>query len=393
MKKIKYSSAAIASKEVMAKTLSLEIKTLEELEKNIVSNYNFFSQPKKNSTELRDITAPKPFLMQVQRRINARVFSHLTFPNYLQGSIKDKITPRDFLSNAIAHKSAKTVITLDIRNFYPSITTKEVFKIFKYLCKFKDEVASTLTNLVTLNGSLPQGAPTSSYIANMIFYDLEPKLVTTLKQHNINYTRLLDDITLSFSSKRDLDELKSKAIGMVRNMCTVKSLQLHDGKQQIVSTWESSSPAAVVTGITIKKGKVGLTRQYRDKVRAKVHNCLKSYQAGNQTTMDYHRLHNSTLGDVTLLKRLNYSQAEGFAKTLKACAPTYSSQKASYIHRACKDLTLKLRASTLDQQTRRYYVLNHCLTVLARTKPKLAKKLRKELTEAFVKVKSHDSSI
>lgn len=389
MEKLNFSSTPIASKMALAKTLSLELKTLEELEKNIALSYRYFTQPKKNNVDLREITAPKPFLMQVQRRINARIFSNCRFPAYLQGSIKDKASPRDFLSNAKMHASADVVIALDIRNFYPSITDREVFKIFKYFLKFKDEVASALTTLVTLNGSLPQGAPTSSYIANLIFYDKEHKLVTELKQHNIRYTRLLDDITLSFSGGKNTEKLKSKAIGLVRNMCTEKNLQLHDGKQKITQTRQPSNPAAVVTGITIKKGRVGLTREYREKVRAKVHHCLKSYEAGNQTTMEYHHLHNSTLGDVTLLKRLNYSQAERYATTLKTCAPTYSPKKGGYIRRNCKDLIHKLKPSTVDKLTRRYYVLNYCLTVLYRTEPKLAKRLRKELRESFFKARLH----
>lgn len=385
MSKIVFPSAPIASREVLAKTLSLELKTLEELVASIPSSYRHFPLKKKNSSEFRNITAPKPFLMNIQKRINARIFSACIFPSYLQGSIRDKDLPRDFLSNAKVHASADTVITLDVKDFYPSIKEPEVFKIFKYLFHFKDEVSSALTALVTLNGSLPQGAPTSSYIANMIFHGKEHKLVAELRRKKVHYTRLLDDITLSFSGKDEQTEVRARVIGLVRKMCTDSGLKLHDGKQKIIITRQPSSPAAVVTGITLKRGKVGLPREYRAKVRSKVNHCLKLYEAGDQTTAEYHKLHNSTLGDVTLLKRLGYSKAEEYAQSLKDCEPTYSHKKIGFLRRACMDLAKRLRPSTVSQLTRRYYVLTHCLNVMARTQPTLAKQLRKELREAFSK--------
>lgn len=388
MEKIVFASTPIASRAALARALSLDIHSLAEFEQNAASYYNCFTKPKKSGEGLRAITAPKPALMQIQRRINARIFSSCVFPSYLHGSIKDLILPRDFLSNAQEHKSAETVITLDIRNFYPSIGEGEVFKIFKYLLRFTDEVAKSLVALVTLNGSVPQGAPTSSYIANMMFYDKEPKLVSDFRRQELRYTRLLDDITISFSDHQSAEKLKRQVIGRVRSMCSERGFQLHDGKQRIHSLRSSPNPA-LVTGVIIRHGRVGLPAEYRDKTRAKVHHCEMQYQAGHQTATEYHRLHNSTLGDVTLLKRLDYKVADRYAEKLRSCLPTYSPKKARQLRRACEDLAHKIRPSTATALTRRYHVLSHCLTVLQRTRPVQAEKLRMALRTAFSRAMSN----
>lgn len=134
-----------------------------------MSDYYTPFQIIKKSGGVREIRAPKPILKTIQRRINTRIFSHCTFPLYLQGSIKDNLNPRDFFSNAKIHSSSKTVIAADIENFYPSVSAGSVKQVFKYLFKFPDDVADFLVSLTTLDGALPQGAPTSSYLANLIF--------------------------------------------------------------------------------------------------------------------------------------------------------------------------------------------------------------------------------
>ncbi len=388
MNRITFASRPIASRAALAKTLSLDERVLRELEQNVNALYLCFERPKKHGEGMRSITAPKPALMQVQRRINTRIFSGCKFPRYLHGSIKDLEAPRDFLTNASEHKAAEHVITLDIKNFYPSIEREEVFKIFKYLLRFPDEVATSLTSLVTLNGVVPQGAPTSSFIANMVFYDREPKLVEEFIRSGVRYTRLLDDITLSFSNRISSEKLKGEVIGKVRAMCSEKGFKLHDGKQRIHALISSPNPA-IVTGVSIRNGRVGLPPVYRDKTRAKVHTCVKQFDAGHQTAAEYHRLHNSALGDVTLLKRLNYSCAEAYAEKLRSCLPTYSPKKARQLRRMCEDLAIKMRPSSVAALTRRFHVLMHCLTVLSRTRPNQASTLRTLLRTSHAKAISN----
>lgn len=66
---------------------------------------------------------------------------------------------------------------------------------------YKFELATALANLCTVNNQLPQGAPTSPYIANIIFYNIDKRIFSYCQKNNLRYTRYADDITISGSNK------------------------------------------------------------------------------------------------------------------------------------------------------------------------------------------------
>lgn len=201
-----YEQNPIGSLQSLAYTLNTPLVTLKDIAKNVVHSYHEFEIPvkkKDGSVKLRKIKEPKFLLKKIQKRINAQILSKVNFPNYLHGGIRK----RDYFSNAESHVKSETVISLDIENFYPNIDRNHVLSIFKYLLKFEEKVSAMLADLVTFEGKLPQGAVTSSYIANLIFYEKEYKIVSGFRQQGLIYTRLLDDITVS-SQKKLTDEKK-----------------------------------------------------------------------------------------------------------------------------------------------------------------------------------------
>ncbi|MCM5124635.1 reverse transcriptase family protein, partial [Escherichia coli] len=108
----------------------------------------------------------------IQKKINKEIFEKIDYPHYLHGALSG----RDYISNAAVHTRKRTVICLDITNFYPSISKKDVCSIFKNLMRFSPEVSLCLTELVTLNNKVPQGGCCSSYIANLLFFNSEYNL-------------------------------------------------------------------------------------------------------------------------------------------------------------------------------------------------------------------------
>ena len=87
----------------------------------------------------------------------------------------------------------------------------------RFFC-FPIDVAQTLTKLTTFNGFLPQGAATSSYIANLIFWDKEPDIEHNLRERDVYYSRYVDDITVSTNrklSKQERGDIKSLVYGML----------------------------------------------------------------------------------------------------------------------------------------------------------------------------------
>ena len=161
-----YSHNPIASIEALATTLGIHPKLLQDLANKVDDSYtDFISTSKNRKGEIKDrnVCEPKHELKKLQKRINARIFEKVEYPDYLQGGIKDETSPRDYVVNATRHAHANQIICIDVKQFYPSIKSQYVAKIFQYFFKFSPAVSEILTKLVTYHGRVPQGGCTSSY--------------------------------------------------------------------------------------------------------------------------------------------------------------------------------------------------------------------------------------
>lgn len=155
-----------------------------------------------------------PELKCIQIRIKNILLSRVNFPPYLTGSLKG----RDYRVNARFHVDAKVIVCEDIANFFPSTSTHIIRNIWANLFGFSADVSDLLTALTTKDGFLPQGAVTSSYLANLAFFSSEPTLQALLAGRSIRYSRYVDDITLSSVtslSSEDLTWCISNAYGML----------------------------------------------------------------------------------------------------------------------------------------------------------------------------------
>jgi RNA-directed DNA polymerase len=119
---------------------------------------------------------------------------------------------RSILTNAEAHCDHQPtfVLNIDLKDFFPSIT---FFRVRGALQKapfgFSHEVSTVLAHLCTFGGTLPQGAPTSPYLANLICRSLDRDLMSLAQRHQAMYTRYADDITISFSVRKAANLPKS----------------------------------------------------------------------------------------------------------------------------------------------------------------------------------------
>lgn len=234
-----YKGSRIASLDTLAKALGLAPPQLLQLASNASKMYRESPQRKKDGS-LRMTWDALPQLKKAQRQINLRIFGRILFPLYLQGSIRDRAYPRDYARNANIHSGAAVTIALDIQDFFPSINPTQVMSAWLGVCHFPKHVAELLTQLTTKDGFLPQGAPTSSYLANLVLWEDEHGLVRTLQAQGWNYSRLTDDITLSKRTPVEQDEITrttSTAIGFIqRNGFTVKRSKLKVMKSNVPMT-------------------------------------------------------------------------------------------------------------------------------------------------------------
>lgn len=146
----------------------------------------------KRSGKLRLITAPDKRLKTIQRKLTPLLDQLYRVRNPVHGFVPD----RSIKSNAAAHLDRRFVVNLDLKEFFPSITEPRVKGVLRAL-SVNHRVAEIVARLCCYNGHLPQGAPTSPVLSNMICYRLDTMLLQIAKAARAIYTRYADDITFS----------------------------------------------------------------------------------------------------------------------------------------------------------------------------------------------------
>jgi hypothetical protein len=130
------------------------------------------------------------------------------------------------------HANPRVMVNDDIEDFFPTTCAAIVYDTWRYFFHFPKDVARTLTRLTTRRGGLPQGARTSSYLANLAFWAVEPELVRKLRSMGFTYSRYVDDITISAKTDQSRNQL-GLAVAMVRSMVTRYGLDFGPSKHKL----------------------------------------------------------------------------------------------------------------------------------------------------------------
>lgn len=225
------------------------------------SSYTSFEIPKKNG-EVRKIYSPHSQLLLLQKKV-AAILENSFNPHYKSfGFIKRKSIEK----NAKLHLKKKYLINIDLKNFFESITAGRVYSMFVNYFKLDRNIAAILTNICCHpDGFLPQGAPTSPIITNILCKTLDKELDNLSKRYSITYSRYADDITFSsnkafnsyFLTQEELlsDDIKRKIEqnGFLINENKFRYSKFNQRKE--------------VTGIIVNE-KLNVDRRYIRKIRA-----------------------------------------------------------------------------------------------------------------------------
>jgi hypothetical protein len=377
--KISYLNSPIGSIEMLAKTLDVSPDFLRHVALDPASYYSITTLPKKSGGE-RIISDPVKELKIIQRRIVRRIFSKCRFPHYLFGSIKDSDNPRDFVRNAQLHINAKEVMAFDIEDFFPSLRPGYIKKVYKYLLHFPESVSALLVKLTTLNDGLPQGAPTSSYLANLVFYDTEHKIFNTFRDKGLTYSRLVDDITVS-SKKAISSNDRSFIYQNVYTLLSGKKLKICKRKYQVTNT-DLIGKKTVVTGLIVEDGKVKLPKEKVKEIGRRVHK-LKNEAEVTTVEHDYHAEHATVSGLVALYKRLEPKKSDDYRLVLQGILPTYSKEKVKKVSWLCRRFISYARSHPHRREeegyAKKYHRFRHKINVIKRTNRKQARLLEAKL--------------
>lgn len=177
----------------IARLLDIEYKDLTYLAYKMPNKYSTFFLKKRSGGE-RIITVPCVRLKIVQTRLN-NILQSVYEP---RPAVHGFVRQQSIVTNANNHVGKKCLLNVDLKDFFPSINFGRVRGLFKAKpYNLPDSVATLLAQICCHNNQLPQGAPTSPVIANMICAKLDGELQRLAKQCFSKYTRYADDITFS----------------------------------------------------------------------------------------------------------------------------------------------------------------------------------------------------
>lgn len=228
-----------------------KIKLLYTISNTIDNQYKII-KIKKNKGKLRTIYSPHPLLKSIQRKILHQILNNKTISTYAK-AYHPRIGLRD---NAIPHLCQKRILKLDIKDFFDHIQFINVYESCFSLAYFPKPVGMILTQLCTYHGYLPQGAPTSAYISNLVMKDFDEEIGNWCLQRNISYTRYSDDMTFSG------DFIPSDVIKKVKHHLYPLNLEINYEKIHVINHSQQQN----VTGIVVNE-KIQVPRLYRRKIR------------------------------------------------------------------------------------------------------------------------------
>lgn len=245
----------------LCQLMKISLKDLYYIINNIDKYYNYYNIPKRNG-DVRLICEPKPKLKYLQKYIQKNILENIPCSDFSM-AYKKGVSIRD---NAKYHINQKYILKMDLKDYFNNLKGSSVYNLFEKI-GYDPNVSYILSHLCCLNGSLPQGAPTSPYLSNLLTYNLDIDLNNYCKSENrnLNYSRYSDDIVISgdFNAKEIIPEV----IHIIRK----HQLIVNYDKLVVIGQHKKQE----VTGIVVND-KIQVSKSYRKKIRQEVY-YIKTY--------------------------------------------------------------------------------------------------------------------
>jgi uncharacterized protein (TIGR03067 family) len=219
----------------------------------------------------RLLHVPEDELKDLQRRILRRLLKRLRCHPAAKGFQPGE----SIVTHAKLHARRAVVVRLDLRDFFPSTGARRVYAYFRRV-GWNRPASSLLMTLCTHQGGLPQGAPTSPRLSNLLNYRLDRRLAAMAARLGAHYSRYADDMTLSLDQD-DRDRVRY-FIRFVRRAAAEEGYRVHGRKKLRIRRRHQQQR---VTGLVVNEG-VRLPRQTRRWLRAVEHH-LRTGRAATLT--------------------------------------------------------------------------------------------------------------
>lgn len=243
----------------MSKATRLSSETLRLMIYRADFRYRIYSIEKKGPVKkMRTIYQPSRELKALQGWVLRNILDKLSSSPFSIGFEKNQ----SILNNATPHMGANFMLNIDLEDFFPSLTADKVFGVFHSL-GYNRLVSSCLTKICCYRNLLPQGAPSSPKLANLICSKLDYRIQGYAGSRGLIYTRYADDLTLSAQSMKKVVKAKDFLISII----PTEGLKVNALKTCISGPRSQKK----VTGLVISQEKVGIGRLKYKEIRAKIH--------------------------------------------------------------------------------------------------------------------------
>ncbi|RKT51146.1 RNA-directed DNA polymerase [Azonexus fungiphilus] len=221
--------------------------------------YRSFAIPKRRGG-IREIESPYPSLGSIQKAILRKILDGFSVHPCAHAFTRKKKA----LDHAAYHLGCKELITLDIKNFFPSITRQMVFQALNN-SGLSSHFSFYISLLCCLNDVLPQGACTSPALSNVVFSQLDERLHRLAIHLGLKYSRYADD--LAFSGEK----IPRNMIKTVQKVLATKGFELNTEKTRL----KVFGAKKIITGVSITSGIPKAPRSFKRSLRVKIHELEK----------------------------------------------------------------------------------------------------------------------
>ena len=267
----------IKTRNDVAKVLKIPVKDLTYVlyVKGVDDLYKSFDIPKK-SGGTRRINAPKKKLLFIQKRLSD-ILCEYQQQIYKTDSSKGKISHgfikgKSFITNASVHRNKRFVINIDLEDFFDHFHFGRVrgYFIKNEYFKLPKDVATIIAQLTCYNGTLPQGAPTSPIITNLICNILDNRIAKLAKSYHMDYTRYVDDMTFSTNDKKFIC-IQNEFMEKLEIEINKAGFKINEKKTSV----QYRNSRQEVTGVVVNK-KLHVNREYYKTTRAMANSLYKN---------------------------------------------------------------------------------------------------------------------
>ena len=215
---------------------------------------------RKRSGGFREIRAPYPSLLYIQDWIYHEILQKCKVNAAAHGFVKK----RSILTNANVHKGQNCLLKMDLKDFFPSIPFNRVVQVFKEI-GYTNDVSFYLASICCLEEVLPQGAPTSPMLSNIVASFMDKRLYKLCQTYGYKYTRYADDIAISGKY------ISPSFINVVTTVIGDCGFTVNDKKTRLYGEKGNK----IITGISLANNEMRVPRDYRRELEKEIYYILK----------------------------------------------------------------------------------------------------------------------